>query len=275
MISIAGLITCHNRKEKTINCLKAFKAQEGVDSRFNLEIFLVDDGSTDGTAEAIIDLFPEVKIINGSGNLYWNRGMHLAWSTAADSGHFDYFIWLNDDTTLYVNAVNDLLDISIQSAGNAIVCGAICSPTSGSFTYGGHDKTGNPILPNADSTPIHTMNGNCVLINDRIYKQVGNLNPLYPHAIGDYDYALRTLRKGFSIFTTARYIGECERNEKLPGWCYAENSLKKRIKLLYSPLGNSHPYYFFIYERQNFGFLQAAKHYLTIHLRVLLPSLWL
>jgi hypothetical protein len=34
----------------------------------------------------------EVHVIEGSGNLYWNRGMHLAWSEAVKSNkHFDYF----------------------------------------------------------------------------------------------------------------------------------------------------------------------------------------
>ena len=75
-----------------------------VDLSFSIEVFLVDDCSTDGTSTALQIQYPSIKIIQGDGNLYWNRGMHLAWKTAAASKEFDYFLWLNDDTLLEKNA---------------------------------------------------------------------------------------------------------------------------------------------------------------------------
>jgi glycosyltransferase involved in cell wall biosynthesis len=50
MIKIAVLITCHNRIQKTQTCLKSLFKQKKIEN-INLKVFLVDDGSTDGTKE--------------------------------------------------------------------------------------------------------------------------------------------------------------------------------------------------------------------------------
>jgi GT2 family glycosyltransferase len=109
---IAVLLTCHNRKEKTLQCLDALYAQQGLEEYFTIEVYLVDDASTDGTAAAITASFPNVHIIQGDGNLYWNRGMHLAWNTASKARDFDYYLWLNDDTFLEKNALEIVLSMT-------------------------------------------------------------------------------------------------------------------------------------------------------------------
>ena len=108
---IAVLLTCHNRKKKTLQCLNALNIQEGLEVDYNIEVFLVDDGSFDGTAEAIVACFPNVHIIQGNGNLYWNQGMRLAWDTAAKTKDYDFYLWLNDDTILDKDAIINLIDI--------------------------------------------------------------------------------------------------------------------------------------------------------------------
>ncbi len=96
--TIAVLLTCHNRRDKTIQCVTALYEQAGLEESYSIDVFLVDDASNDGTGEAVKNEFPQVYIIQGNGNLYWNRGMHLAWETAADAQDFDCYLWLNDDT---------------------------------------------------------------------------------------------------------------------------------------------------------------------------------
>lgn len=81
---VAVLLTCHNRKEKTLRCLKHLFAQESNAKKYFIEVFLVDDSSTDGTSEGVKDLFPNVNIIKGDGNLFWSRGMQLAWKIAIE-----------------------------------------------------------------------------------------------------------------------------------------------------------------------------------------------
>src|ERR1044072_5261743 len=105
MKKIAVLLTCFNRKEKTLTCLDALKKAIGALSfDVSVAIYLVDDGSTDGTAASVLSRFPEVNLIHGSGNLFWAGGMRLAWETALKA-EMDYFLLLNDDTYLYESSL--------------------------------------------------------------------------------------------------------------------------------------------------------------------------
>lgn len=269
---IAVLLTCFNRVEKTIRCLQNLETSKpkGID----LHVFLVDDGSTDGTGETVKKEFPNVNVIQGTGSLYWNRGMHLAWKTASEQNIFDYYLLLNDDTFLYPNAIEELLECADEANNNAVVCAAFCGEESKLFTYGGRDKVGNAIVPNGTLQHCYSINGNCLLVSKAVFDTVGNLDPIFPHAIGDFDYGQRALAKGFNLVTTKRFLGTCESNAMLPKWCYSKTPLKERIESLYSPLGNSHPKYYFIYVKRHFGWFMAIKHFFTIHLRLLIPSLW-
>ena len=96
MMKISVLLTCHNRKEKTLICLRKLFEQDVRNVEF--DVFLVDDGCTDGTAEAVREEFPKIHIIQGDGSLFWNRGMCLAWEEARKNGAHDAVLWLNDDT---------------------------------------------------------------------------------------------------------------------------------------------------------------------------------
>ncbi|OYX86483.1 MAG: hypothetical protein B7Y83_01165 [Flavobacteriales bacterium 32-34-25] len=279
MKEIALLITSFNRKLKTLQCLESLFSQKGINSSFKLTIFLVDDGSTDGTFEAVSGRFPSVTIIKGTGDLFWNRGMHLAWKTALQSSiSFDYFIWLNDDVVLYDDAVSHILDCADQSKSRAIVCGILeTQKFSSTISYGGGNKINGRYhanLPSAKLQSCTIINGNFVLIPNSVFQVVGTIDAVFPHSLGDHDYALRAIKLGFKCYTSKKFIGYCELNPTNPKWCLPEVKLKDRIRSLYSPLGNSHPYYYFIYEQRHFGLFTAVKHFISIHLRLLMPQLW-
>lgn len=272
-ITIAVLITCHNRKAKTLACLHNLYMQEGLSVDFLIDVYLTDDGSTDGTAGMVQLNFPSVHVIHGTGNLYWNRGMRLAWERAQQERHYDFFLWLNDDVILFPNAIQELLHCCSKHQAS-LVCGAFKSAHSDSFTYGCMDLNGRQIVPNGKIQHGSVVNGNAVLANQQAFLSTGMLDAVFPHGIGDHDYGLRLIRNGGQVTTTREYIGFCEKNERLPKWCYSSTPLKERLRVLYSPLGNAHPLYFFIYERRHFGLFTALKHFFSIHLRVLIPSLW-
>ncbi len=266
-------MACYNRKDKTLQCLKSLFAQQGISVVFEINVYLVDDNSTDGTSDAVKLSYPLINIIEGNGHLYWNRGMYMAWVEAA-KGIYDYYLWLNDDTMLFPGAIMELLHCENLINNSAVVCGAICSESSNEFTYGGKTKTGSPLIPNGFIQEAYTINGNCVLVSNIVFQIIGYLDPIFPHAIGDYEYGLRAIKKGFKVLTTRAYVGNCERNALLPRWCYSNVPLFDRFKSLYSPLGNSHPYYYFLFENRHYGLPTAVKHFITIHLRALIPSLW-
>lgn len=270
--SIAVLITCHNRRNKTLNCLQSLY-NCFLPASCNFNVFLVDDGSTDGTSEEVRSRYPETNIIAGSGNLFWNKGMHLAWESAnKQNKKFNYYLWLNDDVELFENALTDLLSSAEEKKG--IIVGSIQSRKHGSISYGGLDSKNKLLPPNGSLQLCHTFNGNVVLIPDFAFEKIGNLDPVFPHAIGDFDYALRARKLGVSSFISKNFLGYCEKNETLPRWCLPTVKFKMRIKSLYSPLGNAHPRYYFRFERRHYGLGKALYHFLSIHLRLFFPKLW-
>ena len=103
MMKIAVLLTCYNRKEKTLRCLKSLNdTYKRTESKHFVEIFLTDDGCTDGTSDAVLalDIDFTIHILKGSGSLYWNGGMNHSWKEAIKHGGFDGYLWLNDDTII-------------------------------------------------------------------------------------------------------------------------------------------------------------------------------
>lgn len=269
---IAVLLSCHNRKQKTLKCLKFLNDQVGIDTEYKIEIFLVDDGSTDGTAEAISLDFPQVNIIKGNGELYWNRGMHLAWETAAAYKDFDYYLWLNDDTFLFKNTLENLFS---KTFATSIVCGATKSSILNNATYGGISNKNNKLLiPNGSYQNADYCNGNCVLIPSNVYKKLGNLDPIFQHALGDFDYSLRARKQGIEIKVAPDFIGYCEIHDFTPKWRSKSLNVLNRLNNLYNPLSGCYPTEYFVFDKRHNGLFTACLHYFTIHIRCLFPILW-
>jgi GT2 family glycosyltransferase len=267
--SIAVLMTVHNRKEKTISCLTAlFNCI--LPDEYGFDVFLVDDGSTDGTAELIKKTFPQVNIVQGDGNLFWNRGMYLAWETAAKANDYDYYLWLNDDTILYPGAIYELVLCSENENDKSIICGTTCaSIDKNKITYGGRrlDKK-NVIIPSGEKQYCDCFNGNIVLIPKPVYKIAGMNDPLFHHALGDLDYGLRSRKLGIKSLVAPNILGECDEHTTLEDWRNSQTPLLKRLKLLYSPLGN-HPIEFFKYTRRHKGLFVACLCFVSNHLKTI------
>jgi GT2 family glycosyltransferase len=273
MRRIATLLTCHNRKSKTLACLAALY-KNSIPSGYSLDVFLVDDGSTDGTGSAVFEKYPDVNIIHGDGNLYWAGGMRLAWATAA-AQKFDYYLWLNDDTNVYSSALESLISSAQQTQNNSIICATVCSKVSGEITYGGKlRQQKNLHIPNTKLQECELINGNCVLIPENVFHRVGNIDEKFTHAIGDWDYGLRAIKSGYRCYVAPSILGTCESNTSLPKWCLPEIPFRQRIKALYSPLASAQPVPYFIYVSRHFGYFSAIKQFLAMHVRVIFPSLW-
>jgi GT2 family glycosyltransferase len=233
---------------------------------------LVDDGSTDGTSEAIQTQFPEVNIISGTGNLYWNRGMYLAWKTATDTEDYDYYLWLNDDTFLFENAFEVLFK---EKFPYAIICGTTKSKVNNIVTYGAYIS--NPkkrLVPKGMFQKGDYCNGNCVVIPRNVFMVMGNLDHTFQHALGDFDYSLRARKKGIDILVAPEFIGYCETHESSPKWRSNSLNIIERLKNLYTPLSGCYPPEFFIFDRRHNGLFKSCFHFLTIHLRAIFPKIW-
>lgn len=274
-IKTAVILTCHNRKQKTLDCLVRFFDAIKPDN-YVFDIFLLDDGSTDGTSNAVKLNFPTIKIVMGSGDLYWNQGMRLAWKTAIKEYTPDYFLWLNDDTNIDKDAITHLFECYKEYENSheneAIIVGS-CRNENGSneFSYGLR-KNSKIIIPNGSLQSGNMLNGNLVLISNVVYNKLGILSNNYTHAMGDYDYGLRAIENGIELITTKKYIATCESNTGLPKWCDPMISFSDRWKSLHSPLGlNINEYKIF---RKRFWPNNYITSILKVYLRCLIPRLY-
>lgn len=272
---IAVLLTCYNRRKKTLSCLASLFGA-ALPENFNIEVFLVDDRSTDGTGEEVKERFPQVTVIRGDGNLYWNRGMNLAWKNAVETFDYDFYLWLNDDVILKNESIDILLK-DFQTAGdnNTIIVG-VCQSDNGMVTYSGYNSLTKKIelTPNGDIQQCEYFNGNVVLVPSFVFKRVGFLDPIFHHGQGDFDYGLKAKKSGIQSFVSTGFVGVCERHKELPRWCNPHYPLLLRLKSFKSPLGGR-PKYTFIFQRRYIGLIPALFHYFTIHLRLIFPGLWL
>lgn len=273
MKNIAILLTVFNRKEQTLLCLQNIFTQS-LPKDYKLDVYLVNDGCTDGTPEAIEIKYPMVILINAKGNLFWNRGMHLAWKTAIKQKTYDFFIWLNDDTILDKKAIESLIITSQLKEHQSIIIGSTSATNNNQqVTYGGRSFSKGLLPPQKTAVECDYFNGNIVLIPNTVYKKVGTNDPVFHHALGDFDYGLRAAKLGVQSFVAPGFLGQCDVHTSLGTWCNPEKTFKQRWQAFRSPLGNN-PEEFFVFEKRHKGLLKAIFHYFTNHLRVCLPSLW-
>ena len=222
---IAVLMTCHNRREMTLSCLAALRGQ--IFFRPD-DLFLVDDGSTDGTGEAVKGILPEANVIPGDGSLFWNGGMRLAWSTAIGSAtKFDYFLWLNDDVLLEPDAVPRLVETARSAARRdeaVIVAGTTIEEATGTPTYGAHRASDRSrplrlrlVQPGLTPQPVDTVSGNIVLVSRSAADILGMLDSRYVHIYGDLDYGLRARDASIPVILGAGTFGTCAANSTAGG----------------------------------------------------------
>ena len=241
---IAVLLTCYNRKATTLASLARLFEQDSTDE---LSVFLVDDNSPDGTAEAVRAQFPRVRVLQGDGNLFWCGGMRLAFASAMEED-YAFYLWLNDDTALERDALARLLAtyqlITRDNSECAIVVGSTRDPQTGAHTYGGlvrssriHPMKYRLVEPGGQPRRCETMHGNCVLIPRSVAVLVRNLSPEFQHSVGDIDYGVRACKAGCSIWVAPGYIGTCAWNDVSGGFLDSRLPLRSRWRHMMSAKG--------------------------------------
>lgn len=279
MIQLAILLTSHNRKTKTLSCLKSIQNQEGIEN-IGYTIYLVDDNSSDGTYESVVSEFPQVNIIKGSGDLFWAGGMRKAWRSAIDTGkQFHYFLLLNDDTFLFKDALKNLFsDITNYKKENSIVIGSTQNEKTGEFSYGGrllknnYNSSWKIIKPNGVSPQLcHLGNANIMLVPQEVVNRIGILSDVYTHSIADYDYTMKAWKAKISTYICSHYSGYCADDHGV-NWKSSEHSLRERIEYLYSHKGLSYREYL-IYIRRYFP-LYLPQAWFLLWAKTFFPIFW-
>jgi glycosyltransferase involved in cell wall biosynthesis len=238
---VVAILTVHDRRELTLACLRSYFSQEAPSVR--LRAVIVDDGSRDGTAEAVSREFLEADIVRGSGDLFWSRGMAIAEATAMRSRP-DYLLWLNDDVYLYRDALKRLLSAADACPRHPVLfAGAVCDPQTGKTTYGGaRRRDWHPnryaLVPPADAAiTVDTVNGNVLLVPRETYLLLGGIDGEFAHSYADYDYGLRLRLADGENVLIAGHVGTCERQDVERAHMVRSVPLPARWRFFRSPKG--------------------------------------
>ena len=205
----------HNSLPFTKECLKTLRdmLQKNDHPGFIFDLVVVDDGSSDGTAEYISKNHPEVHLLNGDGNLWWSGAIEKGIRYAMDRLDTAYFLWWNNDiytASDYFDAIIRLLKTDDHSKiyGSKILCaedsntlwsfGGFFHPRWGhSYMYGQGEIDGpefsKPLV--ADWLP-----GMGTLLPAEVVRQVGAINTNdFPQYHGDVDFTRRAFLAGFKL----------------------------------------------------------------------------
>lgn len=198
-----------NKKEDILECL------EGV---FKLgyspyEVVVVDNGSTDGSVEAISKAFPEVHLVRSANNLGVAGGRNLGIKYANDNFQYKYLFFLDNDTLVEKESLSELirgiqkdkqvglvtpksyrmsLPQVIASAGGIGInfyTGSVYDIGSGEVDKGQYDQA-----------KFVTSSGGLVLVKKEVFYQVGWFDEIFnPYGWEDIDFSLRAGKGGFEI----------------------------------------------------------------------------
>lgn len=248
-LKIAALAASYNRKEKTVAFLKSLYSQS-IPPGYFLEIYLLDDASTDGTGDYVRANFPEVTVIEGTGSLFWAGGMRTVWGEALKRGDHDFYILFNDDVKLLDNAIERLLAAHKQSEFKEnVLLGTVRDAKTLAITYGGHTVNSNwtgyatTVVPDENNlTECQVGNANIMFVDKGAVKKIGILSDEYVHGLADFDYTLKAIKNGVKVWVAPGYYGFCE-NDHGKSWLPGKAPLKKRIAYLYSPTGLAYKEY--------------------------------
>lgn len=227
-MKIAVLLTCFNRKDKTISCLTSLYHaldvyNENIEDKIDLFIYLTDDGCTDGTADAVRNNFANknITILQGDGNLYWAGGMRFAWKEALKNHDiWDFYLLVNDDTTIGDTCFYDLMEVhqfSLEKYNKqGIYSGITCDPNNKEIiTYGGRNVENfiawrtKKIIPNGVPQLCDLTNANILLIPKSVVDKVGIFWDGYTHIGADFDYSIQCNKKNIPCYVTGRICGYC------------------------------------------------------------------
>lgn len=272
MIRTAVILTVFNRREITLQGLRTlFQAIEYLGEGYDFDVYMTDDGCTDGTVESVASEFSSIQIVHGDGNLYWGGGMRKAWQEAIESGKkYNYYLWYNDDALLYKSALNIIFDSNNIAGGNSIISGAFCDK-KGNISYGGRNSNDIKLAPNGEIQELKYMNGNLVLIPSIIFYAIGMIDKRFVHSSGDFDYGLRAIKKGFHVYLSNQYVGTTERHDEyIPKYCQKGLTFFKRWKLLHSPIYS--PWGQFLFNYKYKGLLSALYTLFASYLGIFSPT---
>jgi hypothetical protein len=205
---VSVIIPTRDRKEKLLRLLASVRVSEYPVDR--MEIIVVDNASSDKTAEVVSSAFPDVQVVRSETNLYCAGGRNLG----ADAAKGAYVFFVDDDNILDPACISRLVaamegDKRIGIAAplmlhhrrlGVIWCAGGMIDWWGrvSYRFGGRamEHVRLPAMLEADFFP------NAYMVRSRILQEgLRHRAELFPHNWSEPDLCARVRKAGSSVMT--------------------------------------------------------------------------
>jgi GT2 family glycosyltransferase len=203
---VAIIVLTWDGRELTLDCLASLN---GLDYP-NHRIIVVDNGSHDGTVEAVRRQYPSVTVIHNGENLGFAEGNNVGIHQALAQG-FDYVLLLNNDTVVDPQMLQALVGVAesegqigivgpviyyhdepevVWSAGNAVDWRAVTLRRLHADTRDSH-----PDVP----YDVDYVTGCALCIKREVAEQIGLLDPRYFIYFEETDWCFRARAHGYKV----------------------------------------------------------------------------
>lgn len=214
------VIPVHNRRDTTLQALRSLRRINC--ENLSIHIIIVDDGSTDGTSEAVRRDFPEVQIVAGDGTLYYTAGTNRGISAALENDP-DYIAAMNDDSVFHEDFLQRL--IKTADANPRSIVGALLLLWDNphkvfQVDYEWKTLTGGWVQPDKTAFDfpripfeVKGLAGNCLLYPAAAIRECGLMDEKkFPHSWGDFQYTVRMKNMGWRLLIEPKALVWCEPN---------------------------------------------------------------
>jgi GT2 family glycosyltransferase len=228
---IAVVVPTHNRRTTTLRFVARAKTWLGPRD----QLIIVDDGSTDGTVDAVPEVAPATVILRGDGSLWWAGATNLGVQYALDHD-FDYVLTINDDSIPGEGFLNRLLQTA-RTRPRAIVGGLIVFMTQPERVWAGGGRVcfwngklfqhhfRNTTVADARAggrvKPVEILPGCGVLVPVTVYRDIGLYDASrFPQYHADSEFTLRARKRGYEVLvdTEAVVANDVKQTARWRGW---------------------------------------------------------
>jgi len=214
---VSALVVSHNAKDLLLQCLQAFFANADVP----VEAVVVDNDSSDGSAAAVTDEFPQATVLLQPKNLGYGRAANLGLERC--QGRF--ILLLNSDVTVEPQAIGRMADFLLTRPDAGAVGPRLALPngrldpdarrafpmprtlfynTVGlNRLFPKSPRFGRYNMGHLPETDVHEMDagsGACLMIRSAALDRVGFFDPRYFMFGEDVDLCYRLKLGGWKIF---------------------------------------------------------------------------